>query len=224
MRVVDWKQPNNHKPENSQPDQPYWNNLYGSAFQFPLPFDNYRELTQTEIGFFQKMFDKIKTSKEIDDIFDPSKNSGYIFTCNMSFNKQCQNYTCNFPIAIEHKVIDEEMLTKDQRINYEKVYEKKFKPMKCMNFNYGDKVNYTSLGILLAYYCKLGATVKLVGGFTFKQFPIAKTYVDKCCELRSKSTSDFKTKLFKNMTQGCILYPKVKNEISFSIRILNILN
>ena len=154
-----------------------FNNLYGSAFHFPLPINDYKQLTSTEIKNFQSIFDEITQKQEIHNIFSPNNNKGYIFTCDMTFDVSCQKKTLNFPIAVEHKVVNSDLLTEKQNVYYEKIYKHVFEDVKTMNFNYSRKKNYTCLALLLALYAKLGAQVKLTSGFSFTQHKIGKKYV-----------------------------------------------
>ena len=160
------------------------NNLYGHAMSQPLPTGDFK--WEENENYYKNI----------------PKGRGCIVECDLEYPDLCKFKTKNFPLAPEHMVVKEEMLSKYQ-LNLMKKLKIKLGKQKKLFLTLYDKKKYIVHHSILKEYIKLGLKVtKVHRTISFKESAWLKPYIDFNTEQRKKAKSDFEKDLFKLMNNA----------------------
>lgn len=160
------------------------NNLYGWAMSQKLPTGDF------------------KWEEDLDYYLNIPEGRGCIVECDLKYNNKCKFKTRKFPLAPEHMVATEEMLSEYQLNLLEKQGAKLGKEKKLFLTLY-DKKKYIIHHSILKDYIKLGLKViKVHRIISFKESAWLKPYIDFNTEQRTKSKSLFEKDLWKLMNNS----------------------
>ena len=127
---------------------------------------------------------------------------GCIVECDLEYTIKAKNKTRKFPLAPEHMIVKEKMLSKYQLNLMEKLDIKLGKEKKLLLTLY-DKKKYIVHHELLKYYESLGLKVtKVHRTISFKESAWLKPYIDFNTNQRTKSKSNFEKDLWKLMNNS----------------------
>ena len=160
------------------------NNLYGHAMSQPLPTGDFK--WEEEENYYKNI----------------PKGRGCIVECDLEYPDSCKFKTKRFPLAPEHMVVKEEMLSEYQRNLMKKLNIKLGKEKKLFLTLY-DKKKYIVHHSILKEYIKLGLKVtKVHRTISFKESAWLKPYIDFNTEQRKKAKSDFEKDQWKLMNNA----------------------
>ncbi len=173
------------------------NNLYGLALSRPLPYKDYKWLTDEEIA----ALDIPNLSSDAD--------TGYIFNVTLSYPKELHEAHEDFPYAPHKMTIDETLLSPYANECHKKLKNTtKFRSEKLVA-SFADRkeyvVHYTALKLYLSRGLKLE---KIHSAMSFTQGAILKPFIDSVTLKRKNATSRFEKDLHKksiNSTYGKLL-------------------
>ncbi|KAG1697202.1 hypothetical protein GQR58_006038 [Nymphon striatum] len=152
------------------------NNLYGQAMTWKLPKSNFHYVNE---------FDFENT--------DPDGEIGYFFIVDLEYPHQIHDDTADFPLAPEHMLIDDSLLT-----DFMNGFTNKERPSEKLLLNQFDKVEYKVFYPLLKFYLKLGMKIKKIHRIiAFNQESFFKQYIEFNSKMRAKATSNFDKSFFK---------------------------
>ena len=160
------------------------NNLYGWAMSQPLPTGDFK--WEENENYYKNI----------------PKGRGCIVECDLEYPDLCKFKTKNFPLAPEHMVVKEEMLSKYQ-LNLMKKLKIKLGKQKKLFLTLYDKKKYIVHHSILKEYVKLGLKVtKVHRTISFKESAWLKPYINFNTEQRTKAKTDFEKDLFKLMNNA----------------------
>ena len=179
------------------------NNLYGWAMSQKLPTKDF------------------KWEEDPDYYKNIPEGRGCIVECDLEYPNLCKFNTRRFPLAPEHMIVKEEMLSKYQLKLMEKLNIKLGKEKKLFLTLY-DKKKYIVHHSILKEYIKLGLKVtKVHRTISFEESAWLKKYIDFNTDQRIKAQSDFEKDLWKLMNNA--FYGKTMENIRnrCDIKLLN---
>lgn len=161
------------------------NNLYGAGLSQYLPYSEFRFLTEQEIN-------KLNILN-----IPPDSEYGYIVQCDLIYDKKYHDRDCDFPLAVEKKIITNDMLSPYSKMLHEKLQTKIGNYEKLVP-NLLDKHDYVCHYRNLQLYVELGLVLsKITRVLEFKQKPWLKSFIDFNTKKRALATSVFEKSLFK---------------------------
>ena len=179
------------------------NNLYGWAMSQKLPTKDF------------------KWEEDPDYYKNIPEGRGCIVECDLEYPNLCKFNTRRFPLAPEHMIVKEEMLSKYQLKLLEEQEIKLGKEKKLFLTLY-DKKKYIVHHSILKEYIKLGLKVTKVHRIiSFEESAWLKKYIDFNTDQRIKAQSDFEKDLWKLMNNA--FYGKTMENIRnrCDIKLLN---
>ena len=185
------------------------NGLYSSTMTKKLPRTNLRWENFT-LDSLKKTIDK----------YDSSNNVGYFIECDLKYPKEIHNLTKDLPLAPEHRIITENMMSPFS-LNLKKKLKlgnEKIPKLVCTQF---DKKNYVCHIENLKFYLKMGLKLEKVHKvLAFDQSAFLEPYIRFCMTERNKPgvTADERAlfKLLSNSIFGkTILNPTRNTRINF---------
>ena len=164
-------------------------NLYGHSMEQPLPTGFMRFLNEEELKHFDPQ--KITERSEL----------GYICEVDLEYPTNLHNSHNCYPLAPEHKQMDEEDLSPFSRSLWRELQGGKAK-IKTGELipTLENKKNYIVHYKPLALYCELGLKItKIHRVLEFHQSPWIKPYIDFNSNMRKNAKNDFEKDFFKLM-------------------------
>jgi hypothetical protein len=160
------------------------NNLYGWSMSQCLPTGNFRFLTEQEMMNFESILKDIADDADI----------GYIVECDLRYPPEIHNMHNAYPMAPEHLLITEDMLSP-----YAKTFEGlKWAPSKKLVPNLYDKTKYVTHCRNLKLYLKHELQLtKIHRVLSFSQSAWLKPWIEYCTAGRQNATSQFESDNFK---------------------------
>ena len=167
------------------------NNLYGFAMVQPLPYGNFRWLSQSEI----ENFNILETS--------PNSSVGFLLEIDLDYPSELHCLHDDFPMAPEHLNITYEMLSPHAKKLCDSLNLKHVLPCKKLTPNFFAKKNYISHYLNVKFYVENGLKItKIHKILAFSQKPWLKPYIKFNNEKRKNVTSDFEKSFFKKMNNS----------------------
>lgn len=157
------------------------NNLYGWAMSQPLPYGDFKDLTDSEI-----------TNLDIMNV-DPLGDIGYFVECDLSYPNHLHAIHNDYPLAPETIHISEDMLSPFQVELRTKLCNKTSTKIEKLCPNFYDKKNYFVHFRNLQFYIRMGLEVtKIHSIMQFKQSCWLEKYINFNTEQRklAKSTAE----------------------------------
>lgn len=177
------------------------NNLYGCSQTFPLPYKDFRFLSENEKKSIK--WEKVDLLKEI----------GYFVEVSLYYPEEIQNKTSSFPLCPENITINEEILSPYQKKVLSDVYSKKSYKSVKLTSTFRKREKIVLHGLNLQFYLKQGMKIEeIFRVISFKQKPFMKEWVDFCTEKRTKSKNDFEKNFWKLIVNS--VYGKTIESIS----------
>jgi hypothetical protein len=162
------------------------NNLYGTCQTYPLPYANFRFLSD---------FDKSVINWC--DI-DLTGDEGFFVEVTLEYPEEIWGKTESFPLCPENRTITFDMLSEYQRKVLKQVYNKSSYKERKLTATFFNREKIVLHALNLQLYLQLGMKIKEVFRvIKFEQKPFMKTWVDFCTEKRSNSTNDFSKNFWK---------------------------
>ena len=187
------------------------NNLYGWAMSQKLPTRDFKWEYNPDVQHNNKP----NYYKNIPE------NRGCIIECDLEYPDSCKFKTKNYPLAPEHMIVKEEMLSPYQ-LNLLEEQETKLGKEKKLFLTLYDKKKYIVHHSILKEYIKLGLKVtKVYRIISFEESNWLKKYIDFNTNQRTKAKSDFEKDLWKLMNNA--FYGKTMENIRnrCDIKLLN---
>lgn len=167
------------------------NNLYGFVMVQPLPYGNFRWLTESEIKNFN-ILDTI-----------PNSSVGYLVEVDLEYPKGLHILHDDLPMAPEHLNITYDMLSPHAKKICDSLNLKHVLPCKKLTPNFFMKKNYICHYLNLKFYVENGLEIKKIHKIlAFTQKPWLKEYINFNNEKRKNATSDFEKQFFKKMNNS----------------------
>ena len=167
------------------------NNLYGFAMIQPLPYKNFRWLTQSEI----ENFNILETT--------PNSPVGYILEIDLLYPKELHILHDDLPMAPQHLNITYNMLSPHAKKICDFLNLKNVLPCKKLTPNFFNKKNYISHYLNVKFYVENGLRItKIHKILAFSQKSWLKPYIQFNNEKRKEVTSDFEKNFFKKMNNS----------------------
>lgn len=162
------------------------NNLYGGSMRYPLPYQDFRWMTEQEIQDFNPYND-----------IRMENGPGYILEVDLSYPKHLHKKHNAFPLAPENKTITKDDLSFQSKEYLRKLphlNEKTYKSRK-LTATFEDRKNYWIHGFNLKFALEEGLKLdKIHRIITFEQKDFMKEFIDHCTKMRSEA----KTKTEQN--------------------------
>lgn len=167
------------------------NNLYGFVMVQPLPYGNFRWLTESEI----KKFNILETT--------PNSSVGYLIEVDLDYPEELHILHDDLPMAPEHLKITYEMLSPHAKKLCDSLNLKHVLPCKKLTPNFFKKKNYICHYLNLKYYVENGLEIKKIHKIlSFSQKAWLKDYINFNNEKRRDATNDFEKSFFKKMNNS----------------------
>lgn len=129
-------------------------------------------------------------------------NEGYILEVDLEYPPEIHDLHSDYPVAPEHKLIDDEQLSPYSNILWENLNGKKIKRVKTKKLvpTLENRSNYIVHYRNLQLYQELGLKItKIHKILEFHQSAWLKTYIDFNAEMRKMAKNDFEKDFFKLM-------------------------
>lgn len=167
------------------------NNLYGFVMVQPLPYGNFRWLSEAEV----KKFNILETT--------PTSSVGYLLEVDLDYPKELHNYHDDLPMAPEHLNITYNMLSPHAKKLCDSLNLKHVLPCKKLTPNFFNKQNYICHYLTLKFYVENGLIItKIHKILAFSQKPWLKEYINFNNEKRIEATSESEKDFFKKMNNS----------------------
>lgn len=151
------------------------NGLYSSVMNMALPQKNLR----------WKQF-SLESMKKIIQNYDSFDKVGYFIECDLDYPKKIHNLTKDLPLAAEHRIVSDDMLSpysQDLKKKLE-IKSEKIPKLLCTQF---DKKNYVCHIENLKFYLRMGMILKKVHRvLAFDQSAFLAPYIKFCMKERNK--------------------------------------
>lgn len=168
------------------------NNLYGTAMNEPLPYQNFEWVPKEK-------YEQIDWLAQADD-----QQIGYIIECDLEYPTALHNEHNDYPLAPERIRIGPQMLSDTQILLRGKYEMSETQSHVKLVPNLFDKENYCCHYRLLKFYLNNGMKLKRVNRvLSFKQSAWMASYIKLNQGLRAKSQTDFEKDFFKLMVNSC---------------------
>ena len=167
------------------------NNLYGFAMCQPLPYGNFRWLSQSEIDTF--------------NILDTTPNSsvGFLLEIDLEYPQELHCLHDDLPMAPQHLNITYDMLSEHAKKLCDSLNLKHVLPCKKLTPNFFFKKNYISHYLNVKFYVENGLRIKKIHKIlAFSQKSWLKQYIQFNNQKRKNVTSNFEKDLFKKMNNS----------------------
>jgi len=160
------------------------NNLYGWAMSQELPTKDFKWEESEE--YYKHI----------------PKGRGCIVECDLEYTEDCKQKTKNYPLAPEHFVATEDMLS-DYQLDLLDNQKTKLGKEKKLFLTLYNKKNYVVHDSILKDYIKLGMKVtKVHRTISFEESDWLKSYIDFNTKQRKKAETDFEKDLWKLMNNS----------------------
>lgn len=173
---------NNPQLDDYDPEEPTshlvyldCNALYSSIMTKKMPYRGLKWTTKT-----------VEEMRKILEDYTPASNVGYYVECDLKYPAEIHDLTKDLPLAPEHRLVTEEMLSPHARRLSEKFGIKTDRTPKLLSTQY-DKEKYICHVENLQYYIEKGMILQEVHRvLQFKQKAILKPYIDLCINERNR--------------------------------------
>lgn len=167
------------------------NNLYGYVMSMALPIGNFHWLSENEINDF-KILETL-----------PDSSIGYFLEVDLEYPQKLFSKHNDFPLAVEHLMIDYEMLSPSMKKLCDNFNLKSILPCKKLVPNFFPKKNYITHYLNLKFYVEEGLIIKKIHRIlAFSQKPFLKDYIEFNNNKRNASKNDFEKSFFKKMNNA----------------------
>lgn len=186
------------KYDKTKPTSYLWygdaNNLYGWAMSLLMPRKDFKWITDKEI---KSLF------KEKCMNYNMKKKTGYTLEVDLEIPQSLHDETNDYPLAPNHKNIQEEELSPYSKECLQKTNTKFMKKNRKLCATLEDKKNYVVHIGILQYYISKGAILKKIHrGIKYTQDDWLKTYIDFNTYKRSHATSEAEKSFYKLMNNA----------------------
>ncbi|XP_064474753.1 uncharacterized protein LOC135388837 [Ornithodoros turicata] len=166
------------------------NSLYPYAMTFHLPTGGFEWVDPSRWS-------------EIDFLNIPHDSEvGYVYVVDLSYPEELHALTRDFPLAPEHRYVDENELSPYQH-HLKDALSLNAPPTKKLLLTCHDKERYVVHYALLALYVRLGMKIKRVHNIlSFHQDNFLRTFVQRNVALRNAATTKFERLLYKTMSNS----------------------
>ncbi|XP_064472389.1 uncharacterized protein LOC135386401 [Ornithodoros turicata] len=166
------------------------NSLYAYAMTFHLPTGGFKWVDPSSLGDID--FLKIPHDSEV----------GYVYVVDLSNPEELHALMRNFPLAPEHRTVDEGELSPYQR-NLKEALALNAPPRRKLLLICYDKESYVVHYYLHALYVRLGMKIKHIHAIlSFRQDNFLSVFVHRNLALRNVSTTKFERLLYKTITNS----------------------
>jgi hypothetical protein len=141
-----------------------------------------------------------KEEFEMLDIFSMTdmQTTGYIFEVDLEYPKQLHKAHNSFPLAPQHLVITEQLLSPYAKMCHKALNDKETYSAKKLCATFIERKKYVVHYMNLKLYLELGMKLKKIHRvLSFNQSNFLAKYIAKCTKLRQRSTTDFGKRLWK---------------------------
>ena len=160
-------------------------NLYGYAMSQPLPYSDFRWLTEEEID-----------NLDVEN-YDAEKDEGMILEVDLHYPQHLHDSHSDYPLAPEKLTITQDMLSRHTQ-DFISTHGVKYHKQSRLAPNLCDKQKYIVHIKSLQQYISLGLVLKRIHRvISFHQRAWLKPYIDFNTEKRQKATSDHEKDFFK---------------------------
>jgi len=177
----------NHDPHEPNSYLTYLdcNSLYATCQLQPLPVDQFRFLTQSEMEAF--------------DLFSVGAydDYGYILEVDLRYPENLHEAHNEYPMAPEHLQITEDMLSPTIRRLLEQT-KTEWKPTVKLCPNLYNKTSYVTHYRNLQFYVNHGLQITRIHRIiSFRQKPFMQPFIEYCNDRRKTASSDFESEMYK---------------------------
>ena len=201
---------NNPLLSNFNPEKKIWyiiyidaNSLYSSIMNMKLPYKNLEwvNLKTTNLNSIENL---IKLYNNTDDI-------GYFLEVDLQYPLEIKEKTKYFPLAPEHKIVTNEMLSPFSKMLKKKIDAKNDKIPKLLSTQY-DKIKYICHIENLQFYLRKGMKLTKVHRILkFQQKDFIKPYIEFCISQRNKIDSSPDEKSMWKLACNAIFGKTIQN-------------
>ncbi len=174
------------------------NNLYGRAMVFPLPYQDFRWMTEEELEDFD--LDR--------DVTRESGKRGYILEVDLRYPSHLHLQHSSFPLAPHSMDISEDDISPYSREALSAIYGKKKHSSRKLVSTFKVRRNYVVHGLNLQLYKRLGMeVVKVHRGISFEQVDFIRPYIEMCTRKRKSAPTESLKNIYKLLCNA--LYGKM---------------